>query len=96
MNNPAYLIGHLTVKDPKKWALYREAVPATLIPWGGALLFRGKVVEVLAGSHTHSDSVVIRFPDRASLDGWHTSSAYQALVPLREAASDGVLIAYAT
>ncbi len=38
----AYVIGHLTVKDPDKWAEYRRRVPATLAPWGAELVFRGK------------------------------------------------------
>ena len=90
----AYLIGHITIKDPLKWAEYKAAVPATLVPWGGEVVFRGSVVRVLAGSHPHGDAVVIRFPDEASLQAWHDSPAYQALLPLRTAASDGVLIAY--
>lgn len=39
---PAYVIGHLTVKDPEKWAEYRRDVPATLAEWGGELVFRGE------------------------------------------------------
>lgn len=26
----AYVVGHITVKDPHKWDQYRSAVPATL------------------------------------------------------------------
>ena len=38
--------------------------------------------------------MVIRFPDPASLRGWFESPAYQALIPLREAAADVTLIGY--
>ncbi len=92
----AYLIGHITVKDPEKWAEYRSLVPATLAPWGGELVFRGKRAAVLAGDHQHPDVVVIRFPDLAALDGWHSSPAYQALIPLREQAAEMVLLSYET
>jgi uncharacterized protein (DUF1330 family) len=88
----ACVIGHITVKDEEKWAQYRAQVPATLAPWGAELLFRGKVEAVLAGSHPHTDTVVIRFPDAAAVDGWYRSPAYQALLPLREQAADLVLI----
>lgn len=91
----ACVIGHITVRDEEKWALYRAQVPATLAPWGAELLFGGKVDSVLAGSHPHSDTVVIRFPDSAAVDGWYRSPAYQALIPLREQAADLVLISSA-
>lgn len=92
----AYVIGHLTVKDPAKWAEYRSQVPATLAPWGAELVFRGARVALLAGEHGHDSTVVIRFPDPAAVDGWYASAAYQALIPLRMQAADMELIAYAT
>jgi uncharacterized protein (DUF1330 family) len=92
---PAYVIGHLTVRDPEKWTEYRRLVPATLEPWGGELMFRGKLAGVLAGAHDHGDTVVIRFPDQAAVAGWFNSAAYQALIPLRQQAADMVLLVYA-
>jgi len=92
----AYLIGHITIKDADKWADYKSRVPATLAPHGGEVVFRGTVDTVFAGEHPHTDVVVIRFPDAAATRAWHDSPAYQALLPLRHAATDGVLIAYNT
>ncbi|MGE5768912.1 MAG: DUF1330 domain-containing protein [Betaproteobacteria bacterium] len=83
----ACVIGHITVKDEEKWAQYRAQVPATLTPWEGELLFRGQLRGILAGRHGHTDTVVIRFPDAAAVDGWFNSPAYQALIPLREQAA---------
>lgn len=90
----AYVVGHLTVKDAEKWSEYRSLVPATLQPWGAELVLRGKRVAMLAGEHPHSDIVVIRFPDREAVDGWYSSAAYQALIPLRQQAAEMVLICY--
>jgi uncharacterized protein (DUF1330 family) len=90
----AYLIGHITVKDPEKWADYRSQVPATLEPWSAELVLRGKRVAVLTGEHAHTDVVVARFPDTKAINGWHASAAYQALIPLRQEAADVVLISY--
>lgn len=90
----AYVIGHITVKDPEKWAEYRSQVPATLAPWGAELLLRGRLAAVLAGEHAHTDTVVIRFPDRQAVEGWHASPAYQALIPLRRQAADVDLLSY--
>lgn len=90
----AYVIGHISVKDADKWAAYRSAVPATLAPWKAELVLRGTLSEVLSGSHAHSDTVVIRFPDLAAVHGWYQSAAYQALIPLRSAAADLDLVVF--
>jgi uncharacterized protein (DUF1330 family) len=91
---PAYVIGHITVKDPEKWAEYRSRVPATLAPWGGEVVLRGRRVAVLSGEHPHTDTVVIQFPDAGAIDAWYRSPAYQALIPLRSQAAEMVLISY--
>ena len=90
----AYAIGHITIKDETKWLEYRGKVAATLEPWGGELVFRGKLSSVLSGSHRHTDTVVIRFPSLQALNGWHASPLYQALVPLRQEAAEVDLLAY--
>jgi len=90
----AYVIGHITVKDAEKWDAYRIAATATLAPWGAELIFRGQDATVLAGEHRYTNAVVIRFPDRKAVDAWHSSAAYQALIPLRQQAADVVLLAY--
>ena len=95
MNN-AYIVGHITVRNPEKWDEYRSKVPDTLSPWGGELVFRGKQSAVLAGEHAHPDIVVIRFPDISALNAWFSSAAYQSLIPLREQAADVVLLSYET
>lgn len=93
-NSAAYVTGHITVKDPEKWAEYRSKVPATLAPWGGELVFRGTRGTVLCGEHNHADIVVIRFPDTESVSGWYDSPDYQTLVPLRTQAAEVVLVSY--
>ena len=92
----AYLVGHITVKDPEKWLQYREQVPATLQPWGAEVTFRGKLFAAFAGAHPYEDIVVIRFPGKEAINGWHASPAYQALLPLRRQAAEMLLLAYET
>jgi uncharacterized protein (DUF1330 family) len=90
---PVYVVGHISVKDPERWAEYRGKVPGTLAPWGGEVMLRGSRIAVLAGEHRHSDTVVIRFADEASMSGWYNSQAYQALIPLRTRAAEMDLVA---
>ncbi len=92
----AYVIGRITIKDPQKWAAYRDRVPATLDPWQAELVFRGKPFAAFSGAADHTDVVVIRFADAAALRGWFESPAYQALIPLREEAADVILVGYET
>ena len=92
---PAYVIGHITVKDAPKWDHYRSQVPATLAPWQAELVFRGEKLAVFGGAHKHTDTVVIRFPNAEAANGWFISPAYQALIPLRLEAADVDLISYA-
>ena len=90
----AYVIGHITVKNPEKWAEYRARVPATLAPWGGEVILRARRVAVLSGTHPYSDTVVIRFPDAEAIAMWYNSAEYQTLIPTREQAAEMVLISY--
>jgi uncharacterized protein (DUF1330 family) len=91
---PAYIVGHIKVKNAEKWREYCDKVPATVAPWGASLVFRGERAQVLAGDHGYTDTVVIRFPSRAAIMHWHESEAYQALIGLREQAADVVIISY--
>lgn len=91
---PAYVIGHITIKDTAKWDEYRRRVPATLAPWGGEVMLRGRRMAVLSGAHAHADAVVIRFPDSTAIEQWYASAAYQALIPLRMAAAEMDLVSF--
>ena len=90
----AFLIGHIRVKDKSKWSEYRNRLPATLKPWGAELMFRGKLSSVLSGNHTHTDTVIIRFPDIQALNDWHSSAQYQSLIPIRHEAAEVTLLAF--
>ena len=90
----AYLIGHITVKDPIQWKIYTEGVATTLKPFGAEIIFRGKRTTVLCGEHSYPNAVVIKFPDQPTLQQWYNSKLYQELIPIRDKAADVVLIGY--
>ncbi len=90
----AYLIGHITVKDPVQWKVYVDGVQESLVPYGAELVFRGKRASVLAGEHAFRHVVVIKFSDQPTLQQWYHSETYQSLIPLREQAADVVIISY--
>jgi uncharacterized protein (DUF1330 family) len=91
---PAYLIGHITVKNPDKWKTYVEGVQKSLTPFEAGVVFRGKRAAVLAGDHPHQHTVVIKFSEQSALQQWYHSDTYQALIPIRDEAADVVIISY--
>lgn len=90
----AYVVGQINIVDPVKWQEYRDQVPSTLAAWNAELVFRGVKAADLARQNAFSDIVVIRFPTLDAVHGWFESNAYQALIPLREAAAQVLLTAY--
>jgi uncharacterized protein (DUF1330 family) len=91
----ACIVGRIRIRDPELWETYRAGVPATIAPFGGELVGRGQAARPLAGASAEPDMVIIRFPSMEAIDGWYASAAYQALIPLREAAADVTIVAYA-
>jgi len=90
----AYLVGHIHVKDSRKWDQYVAGVAESLRPFDSEIVFRGSKAEVLAGNHPFELAVVIRFADQDKLREWFHSEAYQKLIPLREKASEVVIVSY--
>ena len=91
---PAVLVGTIRVTEPEVWQRYVDRVGATFGPHGGHVLIRGVKAAELSG-RAHGERVVVaEFPDLESLQRWHDSAEYQALVALREAGADVVLTAY--
>ena len=90
----AYLIGHITVKDPDLWQEYTAGVQKSLGPFEADVVFRGQRAAVLAGEHSYEQCVVIKFSDQDSLQKWYNSDTYQALIPTRDKAANVVIISY--
>lgn len=90
----AYLIAHITVKDPAQWQTYVESVGETLQPYRAEVLFRGNHAQVLVGTHHHKAVAVLSFPDQETIRRWYDSQAYQSIVHTRNKAADVVFISY--
>ncbi|MCB4821919.1 DUF1330 domain-containing protein [Roseicella aerolata] len=86
---PAYLVANLRVKDPAKFAEYREKVTPMIARFGGRYLVRGGAVTPVEGSPNLERVVIIEYPDMASLKAFYHSAEYAPLIALRQAASEG-------
>ncbi len=91
---PAYLVGQIRVKDQDLWQQYVTGVQQSLAPFDARILFRGQLVEVLAGQQDRDLVVAIEFAEQSSLDRWFHSDTYQSLIPLRDEAADVVISTY--
>lgn len=91
---PAFFIATVKVKNPEKFQEYAKRAAATFAPYGGEVALRGKAEDALAGALGHDSAGVVKFPDMDMLLRWFKSREYQAIVPLRDEASDMTIIAY--
>jgi uncharacterized protein (DUF1330 family) len=90
----AYLIGQIKVKDEDLWQEYVAGVQESLASFEANIVFRGELLEVLAGQHDKDLVVVIEFLDQSTLDHWFNSDKYQSLIPLRDKAANVVITSY--
>ena len=91
----AFFVAVVAVKDLAKMQDYSKKAAETFKPFGGEMVLRGKVGEVLTGSSaTHQATGIASFPSMQDLKAWYASDAYQAIIPLREEAADMTITAY--
>jgi uncharacterized protein (DUF1330 family) len=88
---PAYVIAEIEVADPEAYAPYRARTPDVVAAHGGRFLVRGGAVEPLEGDPPVGRIVVIEFPDLEAARRFYASPEYRAILPLRQAASQGRL-----
>jgi uncharacterized protein (DUF1330 family) len=95
---PAYLTGHIKIRDVQKWHEYLAQVDATVTAYGGEILLRGLQVDVLANPASFDENferlVVLRFNDMAALHRWYASREYARLKHIRAAAADVTVVTY--
>ncbi len=86
-----YTVGHIKVTDMESYKEYVAQVPATIANHGGEYLVRGGHATDIEGEMPGDRHVVLRWPDRATAEGWYNSPEYQAILPIRLGASTGVM-----
>jgi uncharacterized protein (DUF1330 family) len=83
----ALCIVYENVDDWEGFDRYRSQVMPTLEPFGGKFLVRGGAFTTVEGEMPFERIVVVEFPSRDAAESWYRSEAYQAVLPLRLAAS---------
>ena len=86
---PAYIVVNAKITDPDGLAAYRVAVGPTFDGHPSTMLVSNNEAVSLEGEPHGSRVVIIRFPDRAAAMAWYESPAYQAIIGLRHASTEG-------
>jgi uncharacterized protein (DUF1330 family) len=89
---PAYVIALIDIKDPVRYASYREMVLPTITSFGGRFVARGGRTEVLEGPWSPGRVVILEFPSVERAKAWWSSPEYSEAKAIRQATSDGTLI----
>jgi uncharacterized protein (DUF1330 family) len=87
-----YLIADIEITDPAGYESYRTQVPGIIAAHGGRYLARGGATEVLEGTWHPRRTIIVEFPDTASLTRFWTCAEYQPLRALRERSADSNLV----
>ena len=87
----AYIVAQVEVTDPEAYQAYRKQTPGVIARYGGRFLIRGGEPQVLEGDWTTPRMVVVEFESVEAARRFYDSPEYQAIVPLRQAASRGTV-----
>ncbi|MEZ5670180.1 MAG: DUF1330 domain-containing protein [Alphaproteobacteria bacterium] len=88
----AYIIARVAIRDREAYQPYLDRTPGVVAKYGGRFVVRGGALETLEGPAETRRVVVLAFDDMAAARRFYESADYQAIVPLRQAASEGQLI----
>ena len=90
---PAYVIADVReVRDLDALIEYRRRNTEAVANHGGRFVVRGGDATPLEGEWPTQRIVVMEFPDAAAARAWWESEEYEAIKPLRRAASDTNII----
>jgi uncharacterized protein (DUF1330 family) len=88
----AYVIAHVEVQDPARYADYVKLTPGTIAPFGGRFIARGGRAERLEGDIPVNRVVILEFPSYDRAKAWYESDGYRVAMAIRQSASKGTLV----
>lgn len=80
------------IRDPERYATYRDLAGKAVAAHGGRFIVRGGKAERIEGEADCGRVVVIEFPSVAAAKGWYDSAQYQEALAIRLANSTGTLM----
>ncbi|HOO33650.1 MAG TPA: DUF1330 domain-containing protein [Thermotogota bacterium] len=83
-----YFVARINIHDEAAYQRYLENCDDIFMKYNGEYLAVDESPETLEGEMTEGRCVIIRFPDRASLNRWYSSAEYQSILPYRLKGAD--------
>ena len=88
----AYFIAQYVVNDPKLYRDYQAAAAPTIPAADGEVVAFDVAAETIEGTPPGPQTVIVKFESTEAAKAWYESSAYQAAVGKRLAATEGFAI----
>src|SRR5262249_3045007 len=88
----AYFIAQYVVNDPKLYREYQAAAGPTIQACGGEVVVFDVASEIIEGKPPGRQTVIVRFESTEAAKAWYGSTAYQAAVGKRLAATEGFAV----
>ena len=88
----AYVVVQVDIKDPVRYADYKEMVPASLEKYGGKFLVRGGKTHTMEGGWAPKRFVLVEFPSVEQAKAWWSSKEYAPAKALRQSCSETQMI----
>jgi uncharacterized protein (DUF1330 family) len=83
---PAYVVAEVQITDPAAFQAYAAKVPATLAPYHGRYIVRGKP-EAKEGVAPQGVFVILEFDSLADAEKWYSTTPYKELIAERQKAA---------
>ncbi|WP_420434765.1 DUF1330 domain-containing protein [Hyphobacterium sp.] len=88
-DHPHYLVAAISVSDFDIYMSdYASIAIPTILEAGGEILVASRTGVSLEQAARTNWTVVVRFPSEAAANQWYHSSAYQAVIPVRQSVTD--------
>jgi uncharacterized protein (DUF1330 family) len=88
----AFFIAQYVVNDPKLYREYQAGAGPTIQASGGELVSFDSAAETIEGTPPGPQTVIVKFESSEAAKAWYASSAYQAVVGKRLAATTGFAV----
>ena len=88
----AYFIAQYVVNDPTLYREYQAGAAPTIQAAGGELVAFDVAAQTIEGTPPGPQTVILKFESPEAAKAWYESSAYQAIVSKRLAATSGFAI----
>lgn len=87
-----YIIGMITVTNPKRYRLYMQQTGELVAEYGGSYLVRGGDKTVVEGSLGHDRMVVIEFASIETAQRFYDDPRYVEVRKIRQNNSEGFIV----